>query len=582
MMQLRPYQQAAVDAVYQHLRERNDNPCVVLPTGTGKSLVLGQIATDAVSRWNGRVLVLAHVKELLEQNAEKIQALCPGLDIGVYSAGLKRRDTNHSVIVAGIQSVYRCACELGAFDLVIVDEAHLIPPDGEGMYRQFLGDALIVNPNLRVIGLTATPYRLKGGEICQPENMLNHVCYEAGIKEMIVQGYLCKLKSRGGRARANLDDLHIRGGEFIASEMEEAMDTESLVSSACAEIIELTRSRNSVLIFTTSVEHCRHVAAEIARRTGIECGVVTGDTPAGERAERLARFKGESIQTDLFGEKKPCLKYLANVNVLTTGFDATNVDCVVLLRPTASVGLYVQMVGRGTRLHPGKDDCLILDYGGNVLRHGPVDAVVVSDKTPGSGEAPAKECPNCHALIHAAYRHCPDCNHEFPPPQTELEDTASGEGILSGEITDTDYEVTNTTFSVHTKRGADETAPKTMRVEYQVGWNQWVSEWVCPEHTGWARQKFEKWWNERSMTPPPVNANDAVVLAQDGALAKTQSITVRSVAGEQFDRVIRYEVGDRPEYRPEPGWNDCDDKPEDYANVPAGDSWVDDDDELPF
>ena len=147
------------------------------------------------------------------------------------------------------------------------------------------------------------------------------------------------------------------------------MDTQSLVSSACAEIVELTRNRNSVLIFTTSVEHGQHVAAEISRRAGTECGIVTGDTPVGQRAELLARFKGETVQSDLFGGTKPPLKYLGNVNVLTTGFDATNVDCVVLLRPTASVGLYVQMVGRGTRLHPGKEDCLILDYGGNVLRH---------------------------------------------------------------------------------------------------------------------------------------------------------------------------------------------------------------------
>ena len=315
MIRLRPYQQEAVDAVYEHLRQRDDNPCVVLPTGTGKSLVLGQIATDAVSRWNGRVLVLAHVKELLEQNAEKIQALCGGLDIGVYSAGLKRRDTDHAVIVAGIQSVYHRACELGKFDLVIVDEAHLIPPDGEGMYRQFLSEAMVVNPHLRVIGLTATPYRLKGGEICQPENILNHVCYEAGIREMIVQGYLCKLKSRGGRTKANLDGLHIRGGEFIASEMEAAMDTQSLVASACAEIVELIHNRKSVLIFTTSVEHCQHVAAEISRRSGTECGVVTGDTPAGQRADLLARFRGEQVKDGLFGDVKPPLKYLANVNV---------------------------------------------------------------------------------------------------------------------------------------------------------------------------------------------------------------------------------------------------------------------------
>ncbi len=581
MIQLRPYQQEAVDAVYQHLRERDDNPCIVLPTGTGKSHVIAQIATDAVEKWSGRVLILAHVKELLQQNAEKISLHAPQLDIGIYSAGLDRRDTDHAVIVAGIHSVYRRACELGAFDLVVVDEAHLIPPDGEGMYRQFLRDAMVVNPNLRVIGLTATPYRLKGGEICQPKNILNHICYEAGIREMIVQGYLCKLKTRAGRTKADLNGLHIRGGEFIASEMEAAMDTDSLVAGACREIVELTRDRNSVLIFTTSIEHCKHVAAEISRLTGQECGVVTGDTPAGKRAELLARFKGQQVKAQLFGNIKPLLKYLANVNVLTTGFDATNVDCVVLLRPTASVGLYVQMVGRGTRLHPIKENCLILDYGGNVLRHGPVDAVVIRDKTSGNGEPPAKECPECYALIHAAYRKCPECNHEFPPPQTELDNTASSEDVLSGEITDTDYNVQSVVFSVHTKRGADESAPKTMRVEYQVGWNKWISEWVCPEHTGWARQKFEKWWYERSFIKAPATAREAVMLAEDGALAKTNAITVRSVSGEKFDRIIRYNVGDKPKYNPEPGWNDCD-AHECGETVPIKSACEFDDSEIPF
>ncbi len=122
---------------------------------------------------------------------------------------------------------------------------------------------------------------------------------------------------------------------------------------------------------------------------------------------------------------------------------------------------------------------------------------------------------------------------------------------------------------------------KTMRIEYQVGWNQWISEWVCPEHTGWARQKFEKWWHERSTCPPPKNAHEAVVLVEDWALAKTESITVRSVSDEKFDRVIRYEVDDKPEYYPEPGWNDGDDTTDDYANAPAGNDWFDDED-LPF
>ena len=194
-MLLRPYQREAVEAVYNHLREKKNNPCVVLPTGTGKSLVIGQIAKDAVTLWNGRVLILAHVKELLEQNADKVRRLCPDLPIGIFSAGLNSRNTEEPVIVAGIQSVYNKAELLGSFDLIIVDEAHLIAPDGDGMYRTFLQDMKGINPRVRLIGLTATPFRLKGGLICKPDNLLNEICYEANLKEMIQQGYLSRNSS---------------------------------------------------------------------------------------------------------------------------------------------------------------------------------------------------------------------------------------------------------------------------------------------------------------------------------------------------------------------------------------------------
>ena len=140
MLTLRPYQHQAVDAVYQHLRVRDDNPCVVVPTAGGKTPIMATVCKDAVTLWQGRVLLLAHVKELLEQSAEKLKAVCPEIKFGIYSAGLKRRDTDAPVILAGIQSVFRRACELDRFDLVLVDEAHLIPPDGEGMYRQLLSE----------------------------------------------------------------------------------------------------------------------------------------------------------------------------------------------------------------------------------------------------------------------------------------------------------------------------------------------------------------------------------------------------------------------------------------------------------
>lgn len=552
-MQLRPYQQAAVDAVYEHLRSKETNPCVVLPTGTGKSLVLAQIAKDAVEKWNGRVLILAHVKELLEQNADKIRKLCPELKIGIYSAGLRSRDTTEQVIVAGIQSMYNKACELDAFDLVVVDEAHAISSEGDGMYRTFLADMKVINPHVRVIGLTATPFRLKGGLICKPENILNEICYEAGLKEMIQQGYLSPLISRAGRAEANLANLHIRGGEFISDEVAAAMDNDALVTSACREIVELTRDRKSVLIFTASVDHCKHVAEKIEAFSGKECAIVTGDTSPAERAEIIARFKGEFIPADLFGTPKPPLKFLANVNVLTTGFDAPNTDCVVMLRPTNSPGLLIQCAGRGTRLSPetGKSSCLFLDYGGNILRHGPLDMIKV--KEPGSGkggDAPAKKCPQCLALIHAGYTACPECGYVFPPKESndKMTQTASSAGVISGQVDYTDYEVLDVYYCVHEKRGADPDAPKTMRVDYQVGFNEFKSEWVCPEHTGYARGKFEKWWHERAALgcPMPRSAREAVSLANEGLLAAPESITVKTIAGERFERITGRHLKERP------------------------------------
>ena len=236
MLKLRPYQEEAVAAVYQALRDRDDNPCVVIPTAGGKTPVMATICKDAVGRWGGRVLILAHVKELLQQAAGKLNLVCPEIDVGVYSAGLKRRDTRHSVIVAGIQSVYRKACDLDAFDLVLIDEAHLLPPDGEGMYRTFLKDARAVNPNLRVVGFTATPFRMKSGMICAPENVLNHVCFEIGVKELIVQGYLCPLVTRASRNKIDTSGLHIRAGEFVAGEAEELMDHSDLVEAAYRQI----------------------------------------------------------------------------------------------------------------------------------------------------------------------------------------------------------------------------------------------------------------------------------------------------------------------------------------------------------
>jgi DNA repair protein RadD len=385
--------------------------------------------------------------------------------------------------------------------------------------------------------------------LCGPDNLLNDICYEVGVKELIVGGYLCPLITKAGRKKADTSGLHIRAGEFIGSEVEELMDTDELVGAACREIVDMTKDRRAVLIFAASVAHAEHVKAALERMTSQECGLVTGDTSPADRDRLISRFKGEPVPANLFGDTAAPLKYLVNVNVLTTGFDAPNVDCVVLLRPTASPGLYYQCVGRGFRLHPDKANCLILDYGCNILRHGPVDAIQLSERSgEGTGQAPAKECPECRSIVNASYSACPDCGYEFPPPDAKKHDArASEEGILTGQIIDTEYEVRDVFYSVHTKRGADEDTPKTMRVDYQVGFNDYKSEWVCPEHSVWARQKFEEWWHRRSHDGVPSTAQEAVDIANAGGVAPTHKITVRKVTGEQFDRIIGHELGIRPE-----------------------------------
>jgi DNA repair protein RadD len=213
-----------------------------------------------------------------------------------------------------------------------------------------------------------------------------------------------------------------------------------------------------------------------------------------------------------------------------------------------SPGLFYQMVGRGFRLHPSKESCLVLDFGGNVLRHGPVDDIRITTNDRGDGKAPAKECPECRALIATGFSSCPQCGYVFPPPDRKQHDPKASEaGILSGQVTTTKYQVEDAYYGMHSKRGADESAPRTLRVDYRIGWHDYKSEWVCFEHEGYARQKAIAWWRKRSDDPVPDTVDRALKIIEGGGLATTIEITVRSVAGEQFERIIDYKLGPIPD-----------------------------------
>jgi DNA repair protein RadD len=206
------------------------------------------------------------------------------------------------------------------------------------------------------------------------------------------------------------------------------------------------------------------------------------------------------------------------------------------------------------------------------LRHGPVEAIRIQRVDHrGNGDAPAKQCPECRSLIAAGYAICPDCGYVFPPRERRTHDaTASSEGILSGQVTTTEYEVHDVRHTAHRKRGAPDDAPRTLRAEYRIGFRQYQSEWICFEHTGWPRQKAASWWRKRSSAPVPESAAEAVELANAGALCETRAITVRSMVGEEYDRIVGYDLGEKPLWR-EPGMDDdCESREEDYAFAEEG------------
>jgi DNA repair protein RadD len=255
--------------------------------------------------------------------------------------------------------------------------------------------------------------------------------------------------------------------------------------------------------------------------------VVTGETAAGERDARIEAFqRGE-------------LRALVNVNVLSEGFDATHVDAVIMMRPTKSAALYYQQAGRGMRLHPGKPDCLVLDFAGNIVEHGPVDAIR-PPRAPGKkaeSAAPVRECPACHAIAPVQVRQCPDCGHPFPVQEHARHDaTASNAAILSDEVTPPEvWPVTGVSYRRHDgKRGIP-----TLQVTYLCGLRH-VREWVCLEHSGFARSRAVRWWLDRSpQAAVPHSVDDA--LEHTAQLIKPTRIRVQQrgkyheIIGHEFD-----------------------------------------------
>ena len=394
VFKLRPYQTDAVKCVIRHFRTSNDPALLTLPTGAGKSLVIAELARLA----RGRVLVLAHVKELVEQNHAKYESY--GLNASIFSAGLGQKDTVESVVFGSVQSVVRnlehFSPQEKAFTLLVIDECHRVAMEKNSSYHKVITYFQQLNPSLKVLGLTATPYRLGMGWLYQYHRSANkkgtvrteasrffkECLFELPLSYMVDNGYLTQPKVVDAPiafydfGQLSTTDNFGRYSEQALNQLlqGEARATRQIVT----QIKEEASHRKGVMLFAATVDHAREVMGYLPKE---ESALIIGDTPAKERDRLIHAFKQQQ------------LKFLVNVSVLTTGFDAPHVDLIAILRPTESVSLYQQIAGRGLRLAPDKKDCLIIDYAGNRFS---LYSPEVGEPKPDSRAVPVTvACPAC-------------------------------------------------------------------------------------------------------------------------------------------------------------------------------------------
>jgi len=480
MLELRPYQQAAIDALYAYWAEgKGDHPIIVAPTGAGKSLIIAHLIREACQYPGTRIMVLSHVKELLEQNAAELIGLYPTADLGFFSASIGQKRLDRQITFAGIQSVWERAFDfIPAPDLVLIDEAHMLPKNSLTRYGRFIADLMVANPKVKIVGLTATPYRLDSGFLHKGEGAIfDGIAYDISITDLMRDGYLSPVISKAVAKPIDLSNVHKRGGEFIESELATAASDPELVRATVAEIVRYGADRKAWLIFASGINHANMLADELALYN-VPVDVVTGSDEMKDREAKIDAFRSGRIRA------------LVNVNVLTTGFNVRHVDLVALVRATASPGLYVQAVGRGTRTADGKENCLLLDYGSNVERHGLLDQVNPKAKGAGEGEAPVKKCPHCETYNPIAAAVCLECGNEFEKAEVENglhhNHSAYSGAVTSDQVQSVWVDVDDVTYSRWRKEGK----PDSIRVQYLCGMF-YVSEWLCPDHGGYAASRYQ-------------------------------------------------------------------------------------------
>lgn len=466
---LRDYQQNAVDYTIKWL-EYKDAPAIIsIATGGGKSHIIASLA-EHYYNLGKRVAILAHRKELLVQNGGKLT-----IPHGYCSASLGDKDLHLPVIVGGIQTIVRRQFDL--FDIIICDECHRIPNNTEiSQYWDFINR----NVGAKLVGLTATPYRMNGGKLAWGE-----IVYEADYNLLLKGGFVTPLTNKV-KHQPDLTKIKITAGDYNLDELSHYMEDPALIDSAVKHIIGYGDQRSSVLIFCVSVAHANLLNAAM-KANGLDSAVISGDTSSGERDWILQSFRSGS------------LKHLINCEILLEGFDAPNIDMIACLRPTKSKSLWVQMLGRGVRLHAGKENCLIIDMAGNLQEHGGIGVPYSAPSKRETKPTTGRICPACEEFCEPRAKDCGSCGYVFEvvdPAKANHEHKAD---TKSNAISDPPQRimVTNVTYSHHISRKTGSQSIKVMYHSPEVRYG-YVAEYLSCWHTNeWARGKAHQWFKQR-------------------------------------------------------------------------------------
>lgn len=515
------YQKEAITATIAYLRlnKGTKNPLIVAPTGSGKSWIIAGLIYKLHENYpNLQVLILSHVKEILEQNYEKLTTILPKDKLGVYSSSLKMRKVNQ-ITIAGIQSVYKYPNLFANTKLIIVDEAHTIPPSSESMYQKLLTEFNTVP----IVGLTATPYRLGTGYLTD-SHIFDEVVYSVDLKRLINEGYLSKLSSKSAKEQIDTSKLKVQAGDYSKKSMSEQIDRFNITNSICDELAKYKKLRKHWLVFAVDIKHAENIAQALNER-GITSAPYHSKMSMEERSLFIRLYKAGKIQC------------IINVNALTTGFDFPEIDLIGLLRPTKSPVLHVQMIGRGLRIAPDKSDALILDFAGNLRRLGPIDKIEITPpkKGKGTGKPPTKVCPQCDEVVPLSAQVCDSCGWKFEAVN-KLTFKAASDAVISDDSKPDFIKVgvRNVYYYLHEK----DDKPPSLKVIYSCDNLKMYTEWQFLEHSRELRALTERWWYRRTKEELPQTVDEALQLIAKKPLAIPKQIVVENKS--KYPKIKQY------------------------------------------